>query len=564
MIQSITAHEPLKADLLRVPLADFAAFPIGSTFGRLKTRVKYPSRRKRSNCEILLSHEFERWETERFVTLRPRAALQDLTIPLPSTQTVLINQTEGPRRLGISHGEQFRFTCSTMSLLLDTLSMLGSYGIGDKPIESMFLDLDESGLEGDGTLVLTPRRAFQNTTATLQIALLYSEPALATYLKTAFATLRLQIANRQPAMPGQVYLDEPAHYAIESEAIRVAHEDGSREDVEFCDRIVADHRVPKFKDIVVRIRSSRADEQIEMLQELMTPEERERQRVGSSTKIVRYPKTSNQTVRLGRLQSEFQRLLPKFGTVKVRFDREYTTTKEPHETKRVVPSEVVAPVSSTAPAGSGGDMPSVQSGPIESKPFERPSVSARFLAPSDDPGLTPVIVSLEGLSRFTHEFLMAAYYLYEDIAHDMLPDIALGRGEEMLFQLPEDWGGFARADANGHGRFIAAIPIRFDNGVVWAIEILRRSTGEQFTMGLVATREYDDGLAVLGRIMRAVCDRVGRRRDGEDLRGTFPRADFEDVRIEAISHIEANWDGETLSQLMLARGQLLLSPERNF
>ena len=83
-----------------------------------------------------------------------------------------------------------------------------------------------------------------------------------------------------------------------------------------------------------------------------------------------------------------------------------------------------------------------------------------------------------------------------------------------------------------------------------------------FAMGLVATREYDDGLSLLGRIMRAVCDRVGRRRDDDDLRGTFPRADFDDVRIEAISHREANWDGETLSQLMLARGQELLSPSR--
>ena len=451
-----------------------------------------------------------------------------------------------------------------MSLLLDTLSMLASRAIGNDPIESMFLDLAESGMEGDGTLVLTPRRAFQNTTATLQIALLHSEPALATYLKTMFANLRLQIANRQPAMPGQVYLHEPAQYGIESEIIRVTHEDGRREEVEFCDRIVADHRAPKFKDIVVRIRSSRADEQIETLQELMTPEERERQRVASSTKIVRYPKSTNQTVRLGRLISEFQRLLPKFAPVKVRFDREFTTTTTPRQTKRVVPSEFIAPLASTAPAGTGDEMPSVQSGPIERKPFERPCIASRFLAPSDDPGLIPVIVSMENLSPLTREFLMAAYYLYEDIAHDMLPDIALGRGEDMLFQLPEAWGGFARADTNGRSRYIAAIPISFDHGTVWAIEILRRIEREQFAMGLVATREHDDGLALLGRIMRAVCDRVGRRRDDDDLRGTFPRADFDDVRIEAISHREANWDGETLSQLMLARGHELLSPDGSF
>jgi hypothetical protein len=82
-------------------------------------------------------------------------------------------------------------------------------------------------------------------------------------------------------------------------------------------------------------------------------------------------------------------------------------------------------------------------------------------------------------------------------------------------------------------------------------------------MGLVAQRDRNDGLSFLGRALRSVCDRVGQRRGG-DLSGTFPRADFVDTAIDTVVHKKTVWDAKTLSQIIPARAELLLSPERKF
>ena len=67
----------------------------------------------------------------------------------------------------------------------------------------------------------------------------------------------------------------------------------------------------------------------------------------------------------------------------------------------------------------------------------------------------------------------------------------------------------------------------------------------------------------IGRALRSVCDRVGRRR-GDDPSGTFPRADFLDTRIDTVVHKKTVWDARTLAQVIPARAELLLSTERNF
>ena len=547
---------------LNVPLADFASFPIGSVFGNAKATVKHNPARRRSKRTLLLDQGFEAWHAEKKIVIRARRPEATWTIGAPENHPVLINRGDGDRRLGVTFGEQFRFVCSTVSLLLDTIS-LSSFA-NDSPLESAFVDLAESGIDDDGTLVVTPYRAYQNVSATLPIALIISEPALANYLKAAFFDLRLRLDIGETAMPGEETLSEANEYTIESEPTMVVKADGTRELVDLCDRIVADHRRPKFKQIVVRVKTSRADDQIEMIRNLMPPEEKERERVASSTKIVRYPQSSRTPISLARFQTEFGQLFPQFGAVKIRFDREYVPSNSQRQRNQANRTNFVAPFATTAPPGGGkSDVPNVQSGPTETRPFERPVIRERFLAADDDPGLIPLITELSLTTPLMRSFLEAAYYFEEDIAYDQLPSIELARGEEVLFELPGSWGGFAAPDSEGRPRLIAAFPIRLDHGIVWCIEIERRDVREQFAMGLCAPIEHDDGLRFLGRVMRAVCERVGRKRGG-DLHGTFPRADFDDVRIDMVSHNEARWDGKTLSEVLRSRAHHLLAPRRGF
>jgi hypothetical protein len=561
VIQSVTGGK-LRVAPLNVPLADFATFPIGSVFGNTKANVKRSPNRRRSKRRLLLNGGFESWQADQSIEVRPRQPMDRWTMRLPSNRPVLLNENNKDIRLGMAFGEQFRFVCSSVSLLLDTIS-LTSYA-AESPLESAFVDMNESGFTGDGTLVITPYRAYQNVSATLQVALLMSEPSLADYLKTVFLDLRLRVARGEEAMPGMIRLAQEAECTVESETLTVVNEAGDREKVDLCDRIVADHRSPNFKEIVVRVRSSRADDQIEMLRALMLPEEKERQRIASTTKFAKYPQSSKTPTRLARLQSEFGRLFPSFGAVKVRFDREYVSSTTQRQNRPVKCVDFAAPVASVGPTGGDPKTPNVKPGPTETKPFERPAVSERFLRMSDEPGLIPVIATLEQMAPIMRTFLEAAYHLDERIAHDQLPPVELARGEERLFELPASWGGFAKPDDADRTRLIAAFPLRFDQGIVWAIEIMRRHAREEFAMGLCAPLEHDDGFRMLGRIMAAVCQRVGRKRDG-DLPGTFPRADFDDIRIDNVRHSEIrSWDSETLSEVLRSRAYHLLSPSRRF
>ena len=225
--------------------------------------------------------------------------------------------------------------------------------------------------------------------------------------------------------------------------------------------------------------------------------------------------------------------------------------------------EFVTPIVSSGLPEPGGKVPRAESGPVETVVFERPSLPTRFLATSDAPGLEARIAKLDDVPLLMREFFLAGYYMTEHRSATSLPEYDLGRGEEVLYRLPPSWGGFAAPDAKGLTRFAAAVPLAFDHGIVWAIEILRNDASEAFAMGLVAQFDRDDGLSFLGRALRSVCDRVGRRR-GDDPSGTFPRADFLDTRIDTVVHKKTVWDARTLAQVIPARAELLLSTERNF
>lgn len=561
-IQSVTDRGATTAPL-RVPLSDFATFPIGSTFGRSRAHVTRIAKRRRSRRDILLGNMFEAWRTDRQVEVHQKNPQRRWRLPLVSSETVLLDTIDPAARLGMTHGEQFRFLCSGVSLLLDTLSMISL--APNASIASMFVDAGESGIDEHGTLVITPHRAFQNLTATMQIALLLSEPTIAEYLRTSFLSVKRDLLAGRDAIPGRMPFGEAASYTIESERIGVLREDGSVESVEFCDRIVADHRRPNFKDIVVRVRRSKADPIIEMIEELKTAEEKERERVTSSTKVVRYPQSSGKTIRLAQMLSEFSRLYPSFAPTKVRFDRETTVSDFHASARKVIWIESELPLATTAQGGGGpAPVPKVETGPTVSRPFERPTVGEHFLAATDVPGLTPVTVAWEQMPSLMRSFLEARIYLDDVMAVHLLPSVDLRRGEDLLFEVPASWAGLASIDRDGRPRLIATAPLVVNQGLVWAIEILRRNEREEFAIGLCSPRVHDDGLSFVGRLLRSICERTNRRR-GEEVPGTFPRAEYLDVRIDSVIHRGgALWDGQSLSQVLRSRAHLLLAPDRSF
>lgn len=563
LLRSITAAGTVESSL-HVPLSDFAMFPIGTLFGPGKAVMLRNRGRRRSRRTILLGDEFETWDIERPTLVSPRKHAKPFDLSIRQTEKVFIDQIEAPHPLGLAHGEQFRFICSGVSFLLDTLSLRSI--VSQKSLASMFVDEAETGIDENGTYVITPLRPFQNATATLQIALLLTNLDLAEYIRFFFQRVGSAMRREPGGSGGALTFRNAMNCTIESEPISIGPP-GSEKTVDYCDRIVADHRKPNFRDIVVRIRNTRADEQIELIEELRTEEEREKLRVASSTKVKRYP-ADKRTVRLGRLDGDFGRLFPEFAKLPMRFDRQTVPAADGHtRPTRLEPRnnrpEFVTPIVSSGPPEPGGTVPHVESGPVETVVFERPSLPTRFLAASDAPSLEARIARLDDVPLLMREFFLAGYYMAEHRSATSLPEYDLGRGEEVLYRLPPSWGGFAAPDAKGLTRFAAAVPLAFDHGVVWAIEILRNDASEAFAMGLVAQLDRDDGLSFLGRALRSVCDRVGRRR-GNDPSGTFPRADFLDTRIDTVVHKKTVWDARTLAQVIPARAELLLSPERNF
>jgi hypothetical protein len=439
IIRSITAAGDFET-ALHVPLSDFAMFPIGSLFGQNNAAVVRSRGRRRLRTAVVLGDQFETWDFERHARIKAKKlrGLYDLT--LQQTEKVFIDQIANERPLGFAHGEQFRFICSGVSFLLDTLSLRSI--TSQKSLASMFVDEAETGIDKNGTYVITPLRPFQNATATLQIALLLTNPDLADYIRFFFRRLGSALRGEPAETSRALTFQDPMDCTIETEPISVASPDGEKI-VDYCDRIVSDHRRPTFKDIVVRIRNTRADEQIELIEQLRSEKEKEQLRVASTTKVKRYP-ADKRTVRLDRMDGDFGRLFPEFAKLNLRFDRKTVGTGESLSRSSVTNNEngrpdFVSPLASSTPPELGGTVPQLKSGPVETVVFERPSVPKKFLASSENPGLEPLIIKLDEMPLLLREFYLAGYYMEKHRSASSLPDFAMGRGEEVLYRLPAAW-----------------------------------------------------------------------------------------------------------------------------
>jgi hypothetical protein len=169
-------------------------------------------------------------------------------------------------------------------------------------------------------------------------------------------------------------------------------------------------------------------------------------------------------------------------------------------------------------------------------------------------------VSSASLTPGLRTFFRAGVELMNWQDEALSPNIPHQAGDVVVYELPPEWGGIARTGAGGGPRRIGALPFAFENGFVWAIEIERRRPDEHLAIGIVsAIREVADEITLLNAVLHAVCRRSARKR-GDDPRGTWPDAEFLDVRLASVRHTRERAHPINLATKLLERSRYLLRP----
>lgn len=534
-----------------VPLAECGSFPIGSTFGQNRTRARSYKKLFNKSFQAMTAPLLFRAEREAEVHFLEtgRRAL----VPLPVDMQAWADKFDP--RLALYAPELFRFYVGATSLLVDTLAGVPLW----EPAElDLFIDQGRSGWDGDQTMVLAPHQAFWTSAAILQIALLKSQPDIWQFLQAALRRLRFAESLETDAIAGMQMIDQDLRLSFLYEDVAAKMEDETTASLRFCSAIVADHRPPGLKEIVVRL----PDQDLEnpplgTEQSLMEPVEVER--ITSETTILRYPRPVLQPFKISAGAGRFAKRFPEWGRVRVRFDREVTRTGSRAHARRTPTIIIPAIAGSVAPGSASGSLARALLVPSEepalpSDPVTR--VPANFMEPQVDELLAPVAVSRADLPPLMRNFVSAVSLLM-DGRRSALTSEAIG-DEIVMLALPPLWRGLARPGPLGEPRLVCAIPVPFDGNVVWAIDILRRQIGEQFALGLVLPTVHDNPPAFLSRLLQAVCRRTNQRRDGAP-RGTWPRAHFLDVRLENLSHTASRWHAMNLADAIQHRATRLIA-----
>lgn len=552
---------------INVPLSDFATYPIGSTFGIAGKRIKAGGKPVRSRRLLQFTGQREVWTVERTLVVPPFKGRVGGPLAWDQPVLVLLAHDQSGKEIGVSASGLFQFHCAAFSQLLDTLSV--AWRDPESAIHTFFADTEVTDLQADGTLVMSPARAFLSNAKLLELTLLITEPSLRDYLIANFRALHAQLIGHGAATFADVCPADPIDCTIRSEVVEVALEDGELRQVEFCDRVIADHRQPRFDRVVVRLPLSEVDEQIKDLADLGGLEPPPRQgEFDDKTEVSRNPHTSRKSIRIEKMSADFGKLMPGFRQIPVR--KEYKRTPHPKDNPSPPPEnskkeKVPLPEVSVAPPTGGSGVPNVRhvGTPISLRPLPRPTSPESFLADSDDPGLSMVQVEFDRLPTHMIEFLHATYRLYDRVAHDALPPHSIVRGQERLFVVPPEWGRFARCGPGEVPRMVAAVPLRLDGGVVWVVEIMRWRPSDTFSTGFCLSRSQEDGLVFLGRLLRSVSRRFSTMR-GDDPHGTWPHTDFADVSLDSLRHSSAPGRKNSLSEILLSRAMSLLAPKNGF
>lgn len=542
-----------------MPLSDISRYPIGSLLGKRPGKLVDTARR----VKILGAQKVEFGEEAR----ENRVYVVDLFQPRETVQHILERNSHiavygnGRDEVAIDIAEIFRFYCGGISLLVEPLL---NVVVGEGSPIDLFINPGESGWDGN-TFVIAPRRSFCGTGSVLQLALALTDPTVRALLQLEFHQMKEQLRSHPFALPRGVP-SGPLDLAVVGEAIDFAA-DGVPSHRRFMVReIVADLRPPPFAELVVKYPFNAYEYEDADDDEQQNPDGKDRRReaVTGSTHLTKKEQPAPRPFRVGSTKGRFSSMFPAWRGAKVRYD---------FKGRIKVPRLRSRPAGGLKEAREASDLPGVSSGKL-TRLMHAPKVTPDFLGsvsprrrvpvafcdPEPAIFLVPQVVSSASLTPGLRTFFRAGVELMNWQDEALSPNIPRQAGDVVVYELPPEWGGIARTGADGGPRRIGALPFAFENGFVWAIEIERRRPDEHLAIGIVsAIREVLDEITLLNAVLHAVCRRSARKR-GDDPRGTWPDAEFFDVRLASVRHTRERAHYINLATKLLERSRYLLRP----
>ncbi len=551
-----------KTEKLWIPLSEFGHYPIGSVVGRrlarrIRTGQIHHEQPMRFNEAVAYATDGIQLHMQMY---NPKEEEE-----LPWGKGTLAYLNQNGQRVAIPPIEFLRFYSRACCNLIDELSKLRTL----EPDLSKFCDPKESFWADEETMVIAPRLQFSDPASVVQIVLFLTNDELRGYILAALHVIERQLSLDDYAVATLPMPDPDLVLTVQSHRVS-AHDDlGAVAPIELVQLIKADHRKSRISKLVIRLphgaSSTYYQGEIVLPSGLGESEAgSDASPVGPETQFNRTYYSNGRTIRLSGRPSRLFDLFP--GWEGLQTERIYPQgTAKPRPVSPAKPRNLEnAGLASTLGGTSAGKVPTVQlrsREPFPKSPAERFSSAFAKSAIAD----TLDIITFETaiLPPMMQCFVTAGHVLIEDIDQSVLASLEPCDSTVDLFALPPSWGGIAALGPNCLQRVFSAFPLRFENGLVWVVDIARRNAGEKFAIGLISTIEPCEPVEYLARIMQAVCARSKRRR-ADEPRGMWPDAAYTDVRFGRLIHSMGRRFPSNLAQDIRNRARDLLRPETEF
>lgn len=552
------------------PFSDIGRVPPYQLLGRRSgsiVRSSKPKRRRLKNLR-LMRQSTGVGETAGQCTVDLFQPHQTYVKQWSSRFRYLIFQDARDEQIVVDRAEAGRFYFSLVGLIAQ-----GAFrgALGSTNQLGHLIDWDTSGLYQDG-LVIAPRRSYCGLASVLQIALLMADQEFERTISNAGATMHISLDEHGEALLAANPTD-PLDLLVEGQTKPFRFDDGTVRDAFVVTRIVSDNRPPPPVPILVRYPFAafpvRPDEKLNPDgADIDDTESNNGSFVGPNTQITRDVLPSDRTIRLGSAHNRFSTKLPAWSKAQMRYEWRASTDDIGSGYRRALsqrsPIKTEAARATTARGGrdAKGGIPRIETGSDFGDKTgivheERVREARSFVIEAASAELQSRVEPLEGAHEMLCTFLAAGIEIINWQWPEFCPNIPGEGSQGLLLTLPAEWGGIASPTRDGQPRRIAALPLEFRTSLVWAVEIERRVSYEQYSMGLIAVPR--DGVSewpLLNDVLYTVCQR-SRELRGRDDKGLWPDADYTDVRLTPLIHSPNRANPEVLGGDILDRASFL-------
>ena len=552
------------------PFSDLGRVPPYQLLGRRSgtiVRSSKPKRRKLKNLR-LLRQSTGLGETESKCTVDLFQPHQTHEKQWSSRFRYLIFEDARGEKIVMDRAEAGRFYFSLVGLIAQ-----GAFrgALGSTNQIGHLIDWEASGLTQVG-LVIAPRRSYCGLASVLQIALLMADHEFERTISNAGATMHLSLDEHGEALLA-ANPTELLDLLVEGQTKPFRFDDGTVGDAFVVTRIVSDNRPPPPQPILVRYPFAafpvRTGEKLNPdCADIDDTESNNGSFVGPNTQITRDVLPNDRTIRLGSVHNRFSTKLPAWSKAQMRYEWRASTDDIGSGYRRAFsqrsPIKTEAAWATTARGGrdAKGGIPRIETGSDFGDKTgivheERVREARSFVIEPASAELQSRVEPLEGAHEMLRTFLAAGIEIINWQWPEFCPNIPGEGGQGLLLTLPAEWGGIASRTREGQPRRIAALPLEFRTSLVWAVEIERRVSYEQYSMGLIAVPR--DGISewpLLNDVLFTVCQRSSELRGGGD-KGLWPDADYTDVRLTPLIHSPNRSNPEVLGGDILDRASFL-------